>query len=274
MIRRTIRHYETDIPRCSGRVTILGLGFLLSFLIVLLNGSAIAQHCDPAILQHALEDTDIGYHRYSNRCEGFYRAAVASHPFAVVGLTIGPLRYDIDPGEVLEVSPPYHKGAVRIRAMAIPNKTYYRMDAALAAGQKLSWPIKDVIHKRPYELTCDKIGLLAMKREKGEEIYLPVQADPRKAPGDADNRFHLILSPAFDFAVFKHRTIQTLANGKKIAGAWEDPRTQMRIYRMGTPLTILLPPDSTGALEVEVAGRIKNQESWITKLIRLNLGHR
>jgi hypothetical protein len=267
----TTRHPETDESTNWRRF--VAIGILLSVLCLLLESSAFAQHCDPLILQHALEDTRLGYHAYSNRCEGFYRATVSSQAFTVVGLTIGPLRYEIDPGEVLEIALPHHRRAVRIRALPIPDKTYYRMDAALGAAKKLRWPIRDVILKRPYELTCDQMGVLAIDGDKDGDIYLPVRALPSKAPVVTDKRFHLVLSLSYDFADFKYRTIKSPANGQKIVGAWEDPSEKKRIYRLGSPLTILLSPGLVGIVDVEVAGKIKNQENWMTRRLRLDLGH-
>jgi hypothetical protein len=272
MIPGSIRDPEPD-PTAGWRRFAAG-GILLSLLSILLGTSVFGQNCDSLILQHALEDTALGYRAYANRCEGFYHATASSRAFTVVGLTIGALRYEIDPEEVLEISLPYHQRAVRIRALPIPDKTYYRMDAALGAAQKLSWPIRDVIHKRPFELTCDKMGVLALSGDEGQEIYLPVQAVPSKATADADRRFHLILSPAFDFADLKYRTISTLAGSQKSVGPWEDPQEKKRIYRLGNPITIVFSPEVAGLLDVEVAGRIKNQENWTTKRLRLDLGHR
>jgi hypothetical protein len=271
MIFWTTRHPRTDEYADWRRLTAMGI--LLSVFSLLWESGVLAQHCDPIILQHALEDTSLGYHAYPNRCEGFYRATVSSQAITVVGLTIGPLRYEIDPGEVLEIALPYHRRTARIRALPIPDKTYYRMDAALGAAEQLRWPIRDVILKRPYELTCDQMGVLALKGDKDGDIYLPVRALPSKAPVVTDKRFHLVLSLSYDFADFKYRTIKPLANGQKAVGAWKDPSEKKRIYRLGNPITILLSPELGGPVDVEVAGMIKNQANWMTKRLRLDLGH-
>src|ERR1043166_1414631 len=95
----------------------------------------------------ALKDSQSGYQRRGDRCEGLYVANVGAHSLAAMSFSLGKIRFELDPAVRLQVSAPGQTQSINVRAVAIPPKTYYRMDAALPAGATMVWPVRDVLLK-------------------------------------------------------------------------------------------------------------------------------
>ena len=128
--------------------------FLLVFPIVF--GESLYAQCDKSL--KPVESYSIQYRpRSDNRCEGFYESAVSSGSLNIVGVTQGKFKFRRDPKEKLKVSSPTVKNVVNVRAVGIPLKTYYRMDAQISPNGNLEWPVGDVLY--PQELTYKKIGV-------------------------------------------------------------------------------------------------------------------
>src|SRR5688572_24125356 len=83
------------------------------------------------------------------RCEGVFESPVSVTELEVVSVTVGALSFDIDVHHEVVVAPPDLKGlnakAVNVRAVALPLRTYYRMDAVLAPGEIFHWPLAAVV---------------------------------------------------------------------------------------------------------------------------------
>src|SRR5258706_10093833 len=93
-----------------------------------------------------LQDSQSGYQKRGDRCEGLYVSNVGSHSLTAMSFSLGKIRFDLTPLVKLQVSAPGQKEPVNIRAVAIPPKTYYRMDyAGLPAGSTMVWPVRDVL---------------------------------------------------------------------------------------------------------------------------------
>jgi hypothetical protein len=87
-----------------------------------------------------------------------YGADVGSRSIDVISFTSGNLSYDLNSNLPLQVAISSQSPMVHIRAVAIPPKTYYRMDAVLRNGTVLVWPFADVL--KPEYLTDSRIGIL------------------------------------------------------------------------------------------------------------------
>src|SRR6266498_4812982 len=106
-------------------------------------------------------DSQSGYQKRGDRCEGLYVANVGAHSLAAMSFSLGKIRYELNPAVRLEVSAPGQTQPVNVRAVALPPKTYYRMDAALSAGARMVWPVRDVLLKA--SLSDSRIGVFAWK---------------------------------------------------------------------------------------------------------------
>jgi len=247
----------------------LGCSLLFFTLIYLiLGGFAAADYCDPIILSIADKNPLLAYRPFSDRCEGFYSSRVAGSDFKVVGLTIGRFIYQMDPNEIVEISLPRHpqQKKLRIQAQAIQVQTYYRMDAELDGGQRLEWPVKDIIIQQPEKLTCNQIGLLAWEEMDGERVYFPVRALPQKAVAGPDQSLYIIISPLVDYDKFKWRLILTSTSGARTPTEWKDIGKVL----MGHPIKILLKPETFGVVHLELEASIN--EVPINDTMKLDLG--
>src|SRR5262249_47462123 len=75
------------------------------------------------------------------RCEGMYRSPVSGFGLEVVSFITGGLSFDLERDRQLSVLVPVTPSllgeAVHVRAVGLPLRTYYRMDALVAPGERL-----------------------------------------------------------------------------------------------------------------------------------------
>ena len=112
------------------------------------------------------------------RCEGLFVSPVSGAALEVVSFTDAPLRYDLGPSATLAISltgPTPGNATVHVRAIGIPDGLFYRLDADLAPGQTLAWPVGEVLI--PDRIPPEQVGVLALLRDaSGRTVYLPVHA--------------------------------------------------------------------------------------------------
>jgi hypothetical protein len=246
---------------------------LLFIAIPFFFNLSLADPCDQHLIENADSNQEIAYRRFSNRCEGFYGAKVSNNVFRVVGLTVGKLTFAMHREEVLSVAlAHYPNETINIQAMSIPVRTYYRMDARIEPGETLSWPVKDIILKRPEELTADKIGLLAYLNDDKGKIYFPVKAQSIQKSADRETSINLIVSPLKDLGSFKWRINKGSGKEKTTEKKWDDPVEHSNKFPTGHPITIQISPQNTGILYLELTARVKDHREWVTEYIRLNVG--
>ena len=146
---------------------------LLAALVVTTAHSQQAQKCDALVPAQG----QIEYRWRENRCEGFYRSNVSSGDLELVSLLVGRLTGDIAKNAQLEIVAPNIQrslgGPIHVRAVAIPPRTYYRMDAVLNPGTPLSWPVGDVL--APSQLSVDRIGVFGWVDASPERVFVPLR---------------------------------------------------------------------------------------------------
>lgn len=151
--------------------------FLLQSLLmaIYLTASTTAQaQCYPL---KATPD-ELGYRYRSNRCEGLYDSNVSSGgSLQVVSLLADDLNFTLSPRVVLEVAPAsYLQTPINVRAVPLPIKTYYRMDASVRAGGTLVWPVADVLYK--VRLTPAKLGVYGWYGTESDMTFVPLRVMP------------------------------------------------------------------------------------------------
>ncbi len=240
------------------------LSLMVLFFALISSDAANAQDCAPEL--QPVDNWKIKYKMRGSRCEGFYRSNVSSRSLEIVGLTIGKFRFKLDKREVIEVSSPVVKNRpVFVRAVGIPIKSYYRMDAKIDPGEFLNWPIRDVIE--PQKLSFRKIGVYGWFEDKEERIYAPVRTSAKFVKEDLDNIIRMYLRASVDVESVKWRWVDGLNDLPSTLIKWNNaPRSS---YRIGKPILIQLPRGKTGNLFVETAARESESGEWLKQTFRM-----
>jgi hypothetical protein len=241
---------------------ILRILFLLSLMMI---QTAYSQPCDKELTP--VENSEIQYKNRGNRCEGFYSSKVSAGSIEVVGLVKGEVHFNLAKDEMIEITSPFVKSkSVYVRAVGIPIRTYYRMDAEIPLGKTLKWNIGDIIY--PQKLSEDKIGVFGwIGQEENIDFYVPIAvATDNRKPTDA--KLMLYLRTSIDVENVKWRVSEVVKGICASPGDWKD--TPQSTYRSGQPIEIVL-PESKENICVEVAAREKNSSSWLTRSVPICL---
>lgn len=239
---------------------------LLSCLLATTCQTVHGQPCDPLLIPG--DNWETQYRERGNRCEGIYRPQVAAESIEVVGVIEGEFHFTLDKDAVIEVSCPIVSDQpVHVRAVGIPLKMYYRMDAVIEPQRTLSWPLRDVIH--PLKLLASEIGIFGWIGET-ESIYVPVLALIQGEPTPAELVIQLCLRTSVDVDVVKWRfsEVESGSYSDLSKVPWKD--AEPSFYLAGKPIRIVLPSSETGELYVEVAARDQQRTSlWLKQTLRV-----
>jgi hypothetical protein len=238
---------------------------ILAFLFGALAWNLQAQ-APPCQSVKTLAGSPTAYRNRGNRCEGLYEADVASNNLELISLTQGDIHYELTPGTTLHVSASPRAGALHVRAVAKPPKTYYRMDADLMSGSVLTWPVEDVL--LPAGLGENRIGVFAWTGPAEAKTFIPVVVQGELGAQRPQKEVFLSIRPSFDTEAFKWRTASFSDDTCASFGAWRDAsRTPINA---GQSVKINL-----GLLAVaecvEVAANSQSSNDWTTMRIRVGL---
>jgi hypothetical protein len=233
---------------------------------VAFSASAEDPRCDELT---PLRGSESGYRSRGNRCEGLYVAAAGSRSLVVKSFTLGRLRFDLASATPLEITAPDQKWwPVNVRAVAIPLTTYYRMDATLAPGATLHWPLKDVL--APEGLTDSRIGVFGWRGgggslENGQLFPLRVTAH---GIGPTSQTPLLIIQASFDAQKVKWRWS---ANDARCAefGSWKDAIPGP--VAAGWPIAIDLAKLPAGVHCLEAVAQSASTTDWLPLRVRVNI---
>jgi len=213
-----------------------------------------------------LKDSQSGYQKRGDRCEGLYVANVGSHSLAAMSFSLGKIRYELSSAVRLQVSAPGQTESVNIRAVAIPPKTYYRMDAALPAGTSMVWPVRDVL--LPEKLGDSRIGIFAWKGSESAKTLIPVRVvaqEPAGSPGSPV----LTVQASFDAQQVKWRWAPARQDGCLKFSSWQDAIRQP--VNASAPIAIDLAQLPAGVQCLETAAQSLASASWETLKLRLEI---
>ncbi|MDM8521931.1 hypothetical protein QUF80_01025 [Desulfococcaceae bacterium HSG8] len=242
---------------------------LLFFLLIIHSETSYSDCCDPQIKSDGFYNRFLKYKcRDGNRCEGFYRDKVSTknNIISVIGLIKGNFYFEMDKNEIIEVSSPLVKNkTVHVRAVGIPPETFYRMDATIHSGQKLSWPVKDVIIRSERELSYQKISVLGWIKKETETIYVPVSTASKMEPmpNDITIRLYLRTYIGVDNVIWRYSAINNNRPSKPCPWIKADKSH----YDAGEPILIVLPSDQPSEeLQIEVSAKEENRAAWLKTL--------
>jgi len=248
-----------------GKTTLKLFFQLLGFACILLT-SAMARSdsiCDSTLTP--VTNDLLAYKQRNNKlCEGFYRSRVSVANLDVVGVSLSRLRFDSSKSRQLRISSPLIRDqVVKVRAVGIPLKTYYRLDADLAPSGMLLWSLQDVLARQ--NVKGRKIGLYGRLTEH-PEVYVPLAID-NQITGD----IVLTLRASIDIATVSWRYAPVTKDNCTMPKKWQKLNSP-RGFRGGGAIDINLPADKTRQICVEIAAKPERSSDWLKKTIRVQLG--
>jgi hypothetical protein len=220
-----------------------------------------------------LRGSKSGYQSRGNRCEGLYVSKVGSRSLAAMSFTLGRVRFDLAPAGAIEVSAPGQTQPVNVRALAIPVKTYYRMDAPLAPGETLRWSMKDVL--APEGLTESRVGVFGWRGAEDDRTLVPVHvtsSGASSALSSASRAPLLIIQASFDAQKVKWRWGPSRDGKCATAGDWQN--AIQRPVSAGWPIAIDLAALPAGTHCFEAAAQSDTSTDWSTLKLRVDIPSR
>ena len=219
---------------------------------------------------HPSPDSSYQYKDRGNRCEGFYVADVGANDLELVSFELGIIPAQLKTGEVLKVSVPGQSQAVHVRAVAIPTRTYYRMDALLQPGATLTWPVDDVL--LPEHLNPQRLGVFAWKGDAANKIFVPVRLESSAAAASQAAVAFLTVRPSFDVVKIKWRSAPIVEQRCGAAtGAWRDPSNLSNSQVLaGQPVKLSL-AGLKGEYCISVRAEAESSNDWSVFDVRVEI---
>jgi hypothetical protein len=156
--------------------------------------------CDPKLLRQTKDP--LGYERRGERCEGLYIQEVAgSAGLLVASFTEAADRVDIVERQPLRVA---WSGTaqlpVRLRAVALRRRLYYRMDATRPASPGVfEWPTDLLVS---LQIRPQEIGVVGWTEQrvggKTEDVYVPLRLGTRRV--GATGRYVVVIIPGTELS--------------------------------------------------------------------------
>ena len=235
----------------------------ISFFCILLSWltSTIgnAEDCDRQIQGIGGE---LGYQWRSSpeRCEGLFRSPIGAGSIQLVSFYAGRIDYVLSDRTFLSLKVladrSHNSDSVHIRGVSIPRGVFYRLDATIANGDSLIWPLSDVID--PAEIYSTQVGFWAWRATDGDTVLLPVTVSEAGRPRDSaeDHMLHLIirLEQSFELVAWKLNDPST---------KWDTLQPQSGIaFKPGYPVDVIVPSSPRSVDTILVAVKPLNR-SWI-----------
>ena len=195
----------------------------------------------------------------SVRCEGLYESAVRAVRLEVVGLVMGTIMPDLAEHASVEIVGPDPAnlpagvaGPVWVRAVALPLKAYYRLDAVLDERSSLAWPIAEVV--KPAGLGPEQIGLFGWVGAETAKTFVPVGVRVAGKGGGAED-LHLYIRVSSDAEKLFWRVREGGAESQ-----WM-PAAGGRV-RAGQTVMVTLPAGPAAVIGVDVTAKPVDSDEW------------
>jgi hypothetical protein len=230
--------------------------FLSVIVLTITFQELLYAQCDKELRSAESEKT--GYRiRSRNRCEGFYESDVSSGSLNIVSVTQGKFKFKLDSNEMITVSPIVNNKTVNIRAVAIPLRTYYRMDAQLDPKTNLKWPVADVLY--PKKLKDNKIGVFGWIGDQREKVYVPLKVTSSMLHDDNNNRdIYVYLRASVDVINMSWR-IADLSSDNFCSKAGKWIKSKRGKYNEGTKILCKITADDVkGSVCIQVKADAKD----------------
>lgn len=235
--------------------SLMMLSLILSFIVFIGTQTTVPAQCYPLT---ATPD-ELGYRFRANRCEGLYASNVSGESLQIVSLLEGSLAFSLNPNVVLEVSPTLNPGSnIRIRAIPLPLKTYYRMDAELGQNEVLVWPVRDVLSK--INVSSARLGVYGWVGPEQDPLFIPLRVIPRGQAMQGARSLTLGVRSSVTLGRVSWRLGSLENNQCSNFGVWQN------VAPVGNLVKISLTSVTAGYFCAEVQAREKNSGPWLPSL--------
>ena len=175
----------------------------------------------------------------SRRFEGLYLTDVSSNiGLEVVSLTFGRLQCPWNAKTALKIFTPdlalNAKKSIEIRAVSIPPKINYRMDAICQPNDSIIWPIE---HAFKAGLSSDQIGVFGLIEEGNKTTYVPVWIKCASGSSIAGGDTLILTIRSNVFAKNMKYSIYGVLEQR----ALESKPVEKRLISPGMPIEIVIP---------------------------------
>jgi hypothetical protein len=226
---------------------------------------AAAFDCDAAGLRPVTGAMGYAGRSSDSRCEGFFESPVSGAGLELVSATIGVIDWDAGRADRLIVSAPDVSlpgaGELSLRAVGLPPRLYYRMDATIPTGATLTWPVSDVL--APSGITPADLGVYAWVDGADGRVFVPVRVAASAAPPAATGPVVLRLRSyaTLDRVVWR----EVAADGS--SSEWRS--VTERPHHGGESLSFELPAGAAGPVVLEFRARRAGTDDWLALLVTL-----
>jgi len=228
---------------------------------------AQAVPCDPSLSPSSSDPW--GYRVRGDRCEGIYAQPVAGTPLIVASFTE---RFDtFDPDSVTGLVlrwPVAGSSSVRIRAIALRRRFYYRMDAEQpAAAGSWDWPA-DLISA--LGLSRPELGVVAWTRQTAgnteRDVHFPLRIG--RDPAAAENaEYMLVVMPQVELTEVYVSVALMDETGRPVRWLRDEEPLGYGYYPADRPVEIpVARPEEPGLYRVQIGARIRSGGSLASEL--------
>lgn len=229
--------------------------------------SAQAAACDPSLERS--ESDPHGYRLRGDRCEGIYAQPVAGTPLVIASFTERFETYDPDSTRSLVVRwSAGVPGEVRLRALALRRRLYYRMDAERpASAGSWEWPA-DLL--AALDLERPELGVVAWTRRRvgagDRDVHLPLRI-ANGSTAETAEAYTLVILPQMELAEVYVTVVRVDEDGQALAYLRDEDPLAYGYYPADRPIGIaIVRPDAPGLYRVVIGARIRSGGSLTTEL--------
>jgi hypothetical protein len=226
---------------------------------------AYGQVCDERLRPEPQSGFGYAIREPDVRCEGLYESSVRAPGLEVVSFLYERPRFDpAEHGSVQVIAPEVPElvaEPVRVRAVALPLKTYYRMDAVLPADGPLIWPVRDVLG--PAGLAAEQIGVFGWSGSEIDKVFVPVRlrAADQRAPAASD--------PGAERAPSPQLLVRLANDAEKVLWRYKEAETTsdwmaaaQGEVAAGRTVGLSLPPGPATRLQIDVIAKRPDNDEW------------
>jgi hypothetical protein len=228
---------------------------------------ALGQVCDQRLRAEAQGGIGYSLREPDVRCEGLYESSVRAPGLEVVSLLYERPRFDLEQHDRILVVAPDISGfvadPVKVRAVALPLKTYYRMDAVMPERGPLIWPVKDVLG--PAGFATEQIGVFGWVGDEVDKLFVPLWVLPADhvPVGDGEQSGVQTASPELlvrlandaETVLWRYQENEKTSEWAIVGGG---------TVSAGRTVRLLLPPGPAGQLQIDVVAKRPDSDDWST----------